>query len=68
MVHRPPHGGRLTTSVFRDGPRRTVSDVEYATASWVEWYNNRRRRSSLGMISPTDFEAAHYPDVEPCAD
>lgn len=58
----------IRTQVFHDGPWRTVSDVEYATASWVEWYNNRRLHSSLGMISPTEFEAAHYADTEPRAD
>ncbi|MFG3208102.1 IS3 family transposase [Streptomyces sp. NPDC048192] len=58
----------IRTKVFHDGPWRTVSDVEYATASWVEWYNNRRLHSSLGMISPTEFEAAHYADTEPRAD
>lgn len=58
----------IRTQVFHDGPWRTVSDVEYATASWVEWYNNRRLHSSLGMISPTEFKAAHYADTEPRAD
>ncbi len=58
----------IRTNVFRGGPWRTVSDVEYATASWVEWYNNRRLHSSLGMISPTEFEAAHYADTKPGAD
>jgi transposase InsO family protein len=58
----------IRTKVFDDGPWRTVSDVEYATASWVEWYNNRRLHSSLGMISPTEYEAAHYADTGPRAD
>ncbi|MEU8942375.1 IS3 family transposase [Streptomyces goshikiensis] len=58
----------IRTQVFHDGPWRTVSDVEYATASWVEWHNNRRLHPSLGMISPTEFEAAHYADPEPGAD
>ncbi|MER6434337.1 IS3 family transposase [Streptomyces sp900105245] len=58
----------IRTSFFHDGPWRTVSDVEYATASWVEWYNNRRLHSSLGMISSTEFEAAHYANTEPRAD
>ncbi|MEV6565998.1 IS3 family transposase [Streptomyces kronopolitis] len=57
----------IRTKVFHDGPYRTISDVEYATASWVEWYNNRRLHSSLGMISPTEYEAAHYADSEPSA-
>lgn len=42
----------IRTKVFHDGPYRTISDVEYATVSWVEWYNNRRLHGSLGMISP----------------
>ena len=58
----------IRTKVFHDGPWRTVSDIEYATASWVEWYNNRRLHSSLGLISPTEYEAAHYADTEPQAD
>jgi hypothetical protein len=23
------------------GPYKTLADVEYATAGWVDWYNNR---------------------------
>lgn len=30
----------IRTKVFHDGLWRPVSDVEYATASWVEWHNN----------------------------
>ncbi|WP_207546847.1 integrase core domain-containing protein, partial [Mycolicibacterium mucogenicum] len=37
-----------------------VNNVEYATAAWVEWYNNRRLHSSLGMVSPTEYEHAHH--------
>ncbi len=56
------------TKVFHSGPWRTASNVEFATAAWVEWYNNRRLHSSLGMMSPTEFEAAHHADTEPRAD
>ena len=38
----------IRTTVFQPGPYRTLSDVEYATAGWVAWYNNRRLHSSLG--------------------
>ncbi|MGW7367117.1 IS3 family transposase [Streptomyces sp. NPDC054841] len=58
----------IRTKVFHDGAWRTVSDVEYATAAWVEWYNNRRLHSTLGMISPTEYEAAHYDDTKARAD
>ncbi|MEV6259074.1 IS3 family transposase [Nocardia sp. NPDC051929] len=54
----------IRTAVFHDGPWKTIADVEYATAAWVEWYNNRRLHSSLGMISPTEYEAAHYADTD----
>jgi putative transposase len=31
----------IRTTVFHDGPHRNVHDVEYATAGWVDCYNNR---------------------------
>lgn len=50
----------IRTTVFHDGPYRNVHDVEYATAGWVDWYNNRRLHSSLGYQTPAEFEQAHY--------
>jgi len=50
----------IRTTVFHDGPYKTLADVEYATAGWVDWYNNRRLHSSLGMVPPVEFEQAHY--------
>ena len=50
----------IRTTVFHDGPYKTIGDVEYATAGWVDWYNNRRLHSSIGMIPPTDHEHAYY--------
>ena len=50
----------IRTTVFHDGPYRTLSDVEYATAGWVDWYNTRRLHSSLGYVPPAEFEQAHY--------
>ena len=50
----------IRTTVFHPGPYRTISDVEYATASWVDWYNHRRLHSSLGYQTPVEFEQAHY--------
>ncbi|UAJ81767.1 IS3 family transposase (plasmid) [Leifsonia sp. ZF2019] len=54
----------VRTDVFHDGAFKTVDDVEYATSAWVEWYNSRRLHGSLGMLSPAEFEAAHYADTE----
>jgi putative transposase len=50
----------IATTVFHDGPYKTLADVEYATAGWVDWYNHRRLHGSLGMISPVEYEEAHY--------
>jgi putative transposase len=50
----------IRTTVFHDGPYQTINDVEYATAGWVDWYNNRRLHSSLGYATPAEYEAAHY--------
>ncbi len=40
-------------------PYRTLADVEFATAGWVDWYNNRRLHGSLGMLTPIEFETLH---------
>lgn len=42
--------------------RRWSSKTELASAifEWIEaWYNPRRRHTSLGMLSPAEFEAVH---------
>jgi transposase InsO family protein len=48
------------TTVFHDGPYKTLADVEYATAGWVDWYNHRRLHGTLGMLTPIEYEQAHY--------
>jgi transposase InsO family protein len=50
----------IRTTVFHHGPYRSLADVEQATSRWVDWYNHDRLHSSLGMMSPVDFEDAHY--------
>jgi len=50
----------IRTTIFHPGPYRDVADVEYATAGWVDWYNNRRLHSTLGMLTPAEHETAHY--------
>jgi len=42
------------------GPWRNIEQVESATLTWVAWFNNRRLLSSIGDISPAEFEAMYY--------
>jgi transposase InsO family protein len=49
---------------FHDGPLRTIADVEYATMAWVDWWNNRRLHTTLGMLTPNEYEQAHYAALE----
>lgn len=40
---------------------RTVDEVANDVFDWIEtWYNRRRRHTSLGMISPLEYESLHY--------
>jgi transposase InsO family protein len=41
-------------------PWRNIEDVEFATASWVEWFNNRRLLTPIGDIPPVEFEEMYY--------
>ena len=50
----------IATTVFHHGPYKTLADIEYAVAGWVDWYNHRRLHGSLGMLTPTEYEQAHY--------
>ena len=44
----------------RQGPWRTIDDVELATLSWVHWHNTERLHSYLSDVPPAEFEAAFY--------
>ncbi len=41
-------------------PWRCLEDVEFATASWVEWFNNRRLFTPIGDIPPAEYEEMYY--------
>jgi transposase InsO family protein len=55
----------IRTTVFHDGPYKSLADVEYATAGWVDWYNNRRLHGSIGMVPPVEYEQDHYAALTP---
>ncbi len=55
----------VRTQVFHHGPYKTLADVGYATAGWVDWRNNRRLHSTLEMRTPAEHEQAHYAAFTP---
>lgn len=50
--------------IRRQGPWRTVDDVELATLQWVHWFNTARLHSALGDLPPEEFEAAYVLQTE----
>jgi putative transposase len=50
----------MRTTVSHHGPCRNFPDVERATASWVDWWTNRRLHGSLEHLTPAEFENVHY--------
>ena len=52
--------GLYKTELIRHrGPWSDVSAVEYATLSWVDWFNHRRLLGPIGYVPPAEFEAAY---------
>lgn len=41
-------------------PWRAPSDVELATAEWVDWYNHHRLHGETGHIPPAEFEGNYH--------
>jgi putative transposase len=54
------HEAVAAGSPFRDGPLRTLSDVEAITVEYVDWYNNHRLHSLLDNLTPEEYEQAYY--------
>lgn len=45
--------------IFTPQSLESIVDVELATMSWVQWYNNHRLHSTLGMVPPAEYEEAY---------
>ena len=53
--------GLYKTEVIRHkGPWKTIEDVEFATLTWVDWFNNRRIMESIGNVPPAEKEQVYY--------
>lgn len=52
---------RYKAELLEDGAFRDVAEAELETFDYIErYYNPVRRHSSLGYVSPLDFEKAYY--------
>lgn len=49
-----------TEVIYHQGPWRHPMDVEFATLTWVHWYNHTRLYEGLGYLTPAEFEDAYY--------
>ena len=58
--------GLFKTEVIRkNGPWRSLEDVEFATLEWVWWFNNQRLLEPIGYLPPAEFEQNYYLKQEP---
>jgi putative transposase len=49
-----------TEVIRRQGPWRQVDDVEFATLTWIDWFNHRRLLEPIGYVPPVEHEEAYY--------
>ena len=49
-----------TELIHLEGPWTSADQVEWATLTYVDWFNNRRLHGEIGMVPPAEFEAAYY--------
>ncbi|MCX5233041.1 IS3 family transposase [Streptomyces sp. NBC_00233] len=53
--------GLFKTEIIKPGgPWQTLTDVEIATLTWVDWYNTRRLHTACDDLTPAEAEQAHY--------
>jgi transposase InsO family protein len=53
--------------IHKSGPWKGLDDVEQATLTWVEWFNNRRLLEPIGDIPPVEYENLYYQQAESAA-
>lgn len=49
-----------TEVIRRQGPWRSLEDVEFATLEWVWWFNHHRLLEPIGYIPPAEHEEMYY--------
>jgi putative transposase len=55
--------------IYPQGPWTGLEDVEWATLTYVDWFNQRRLHGEItdgpGYTTPTAFEAAYSRQITP---
>jgi len=54
-----------TEVIHRKGPWRHLEAVEFATLTWVDWFNTRRLLEPIGYVPPAEYEAQYYAQASP---
>lgn len=50
--------------IQRKGPWRHLEAVEFATLTWVDWFNTRRLFGPIGYVPPAEYEATYYAQLQ----
>jgi putative transposase len=53
-----------TEVIGPQGPWRHAEQVEFATLTWIDWFNNRRLLEPIGNLPPAEAEATYYAQLE----
>ena len=51
-----------TELIKQRGPWKTMPQLEFAAAEWVDWYNHRRLHSHCGHTPPVEYETLCTPN------
>ena len=54
-----------TELIKKQGPWKTLADVELATADYVDWFTSNRRHTAIGGAPPAEFQAAYHAPIQP---
>ena len=46
--------------IHKNGPWKSMDDVERATLTWVDWFNQKRLLGSIDDLPPAEYEMLYY--------
>ncbi len=49
-----------TELIYRQGPWKSMEQLELATGAWVNWWNEQRLHEACHYVPPAEFEENHY--------